>query len=203
MAVVGDEVDAIVSALGWCRQAARYVVTSGGVGPTHDDVTIRAVSLALGRDVVRDPELVDAVRSHYGEPPPEAALRLAEVPRGAELIRRAGTRFPVVACDGVFMLPGVPQLFQIQLEAVLERVPGGVVHTRCLFLRVGEPEIAAALDRIALAAPHVAIGSYPTFDVQLDYKVKLTVEHAQAAEVDRIVAELLAALPPESVVRVE
>jgi molybdopterin-biosynthesis enzyme MoeA-like protein len=101
------------------------------------------------------------------------------------------------------MLPGVPQLFRLQLEAVLSRWDGKPLALQCLYLSRPEADIARVLDEVALAMPEVAIGSYPTFDKALGYKVKVTVEHEDAARVARAVAALKSQLPPESIVREE
>ena len=172
---VPDEIDAIVEALMSARRAARWVFTSGGIGPTHDDVTVRAVALALGRSVVRLPEMEVLVRAHYGEKLTAEALRLAEAPGGSHLWFQNGLRYPVLVCDDVFMLPGVPELFRLQLDVVLARLPKGSLSTAVLYLSLIEAEIAAALDHVALSMPQVAIGSYPTFDKDADYMVKVTV----------------------------
>ena len=202
--VVTDEVDCIVEALLLARRRAAFVVTSGGVGPTHDDVTVRAVSLALGRRVVTVPRLAALLRQVWGahEPPPEA-MRMAEAPEGWELVESADDRFPVVLCDGVFMLPGVPELFKVQLEAVLGRLPGTPVALRSLFLRSRESDIASALDRLARDLPQVAFGSYPTFDRTLDHKVKVTIEHEDPGTVEAAAVRLRADLPQGSIVREE
>jgi molybdenum cofactor synthesis domain-containing protein len=200
--LVRDDVDDIVEQLTACRRRAPFVITSGGVGPTHDDVTVRAVALALQRPVVRLPEMEARIRGYYGDRPvPPEALRMAEAPAGSELIASADTRFPVLACEGVFMLPGVPQLFRVQLEAVLPRLPGVSVCLRQLFLDRSEADIAAALDAVALANPAVSIGSYPTWGEEADHKVRLTVEHSDAAQVDAAVEELRRRLPPGAILR--
>jgi molybdenum cofactor synthesis domain-containing protein len=200
---VPDDVDAIVEALQFARRRARFVVTSGGVGPTHDDVTVRAVAMALGRRVVRLPEVEALVREHYGERATAEAMRLADAPEGSELVREEGRWYPVLACDGVFMLPGVPELFRVQLEPVLQRLPGSPLSTAALYLSATEPEIAFALDAVALAMPEVAIGSYPTFDKSLDYRVKVTVEHARPEPVQQVLERLEQALPKGCIVRRE
>ncbi|MBX5483625.1 MAG: competence/damage-inducible protein A [Myxococcaceae bacterium] len=200
---VPDEVDLIVDAVSRARSVAEWVLTSGGIGPTHDDVTVRAVSLALGRRVVRVPSLAEEVKRHYGERATDEALRLADAPEGAELITRDGAWYPVIACDGVFMLPGVPQLFKLQLETVLPRLRGTPVFLKTLYLRPGEPELARSLDAVALAMPEVAIGSYPQFEPGLDYKVKVTVEAADRAQVEAAVNALLEQWPSGAVVKTE
>lgn len=199
---VHDDVDAIVEAIQLTRRRAQFLVTSGGVGPTHDDVTVRAVALALARDVVRLPEMEERIRAYYGDRPvPPEALRMAEGPAGSTLLPSEDVRFPVLECDRIFMLPGVPQLFKVQFEAVLARVPGQPLSLRQLYLSVGEAEIAAALDTVSRARPAVAIGSYPTWGDAADHRVKLTIEHASADETASTVAELKRALPQGSIVR--
>ncbi|NMO20601.1 competence/damage-inducible protein A [Pyxidicoccus fallax] len=202
--IVLDDVDAIVSAVARARQKARYVFTSGGIGPTHDDVTVRAVALAMGRPVVRLPEMVELItaRAPEGKVSPEG-MRLADAPEGAVLLPQAGSWFPVLMVDDVYLLPGVPQLFRMQLETVLARLSGKPVVLRCLYLRLGESEIAAVLDRVALDMPHVAIGSYPEFDPGKDYRVKITVEFAEAGPVDEALERIVRGLPEGAVVRRE
>ena len=203
MSLVPDEIDAIVEAVALARGRARQVITSGGIGPTHDDVTVRAVALALGRRVVRLPQMEALIRAHHGGALPNEALRLADAPEGAELIAQPGTWYPVLSCDGVFMLPGVPQLFRAQLEIVLGRLESTPLTLKVLFLKLGEADIAGALDQVALSMPRVSIGSYPTFEPQAGYRVKVTVEHPEASTVDEAVSRLRSALPPEAILRIE
>jgi molybdenum cofactor synthesis domain-containing protein len=203
ISVVPDEIDAIVDAVARAREIARHVFTSGGIGPTHDDVTVRAVALALGRSVVRLRSLEDMVRAHYGPSMTPEALRLAEAPEGTELLWREGIWYPILQCESIYLLPGVPQLFKHQLEAVLERLQGVPLRLRSLYLSLDEPAIAHVLDRIALDLPQVAIGSYPEFDRSVGYRVKVTVENAQSALVDEVVARLERELPRGSILRMD
>jgi molybdenum cofactor synthesis domain-containing protein len=202
MEIVLDDVDAIVDAVARARARAAYVFTSGGIGPTHDDVTVRAVALAMGRKVVRLPEMVELIRKR-SEHMTEEGMRLADAPEGAVLLPQQGNWFPVLSVDNIFLLPGVPQLFKIQLETVLARLRGTPVHLRCLYLRLGESAIAAVLDRVALDMPHVAIGSYPVFDAELDYRVKVTIEAAEQAPVEEALARIRGGLPADAIVRQE
>jgi molybdenum cofactor synthesis domain-containing protein len=200
--IVPDDVDIIVEAVARARSRAIYVFTSGGIGPTHDDVTVRAVSLALGRQVVRLPAMVELLRKR-SEYVTEEAMRLADAPEGAELLPQEGTWFPVLTVDNIFLLPGVPKLFQLQLETVLARLRGTPVHLRSVYVGLSESTIAAALDRVALDMPHVAIGSYPVFDAELDYRVKVTIEAVDRAQVEDALARILAGLPTGAVIRQE
>ncbi len=205
--IIPDEVDAIVDAVARARLRARHVFTSGGIGPTHDDVTVRAVALAMGREVVRLPEMVALIRQKSAEKGPERlppeVLRLADAPAGARLLEQPGSWFPVLAVDDVYLLPGVPRLFRSQLEAVLARLSGTPMTLRVLYLTVGESAVAGVLDRVAIAMPHVAIGSYPMFDPELDYQVKVTVEAEAPDVVEDALGRLLAELPAGSVLRTE
>jgi molybdenum cofactor synthesis domain-containing protein len=201
--IVPDEVDLIVEAVARARLRAKYVFTSGGIGPTHDDVTVRAVALAMGRKVVRLPEMVALIREKAVDAPTAEAMRLADAPEGAVLLAQPGSWYPVLTVGDVFMLPGVPQLFRTQLEAVLARLRGTPMHLRVLYLNLGESAVAAVLDRVALDMPHVAIGSYPMFDRSLDYVVKVTVESVEQDAVELATNRLRTGLPAGSVVRSE
>jgi molybdenum cofactor synthesis domain-containing protein len=203
MEFIHDDVEAIVDAVNRARQKARFVLTSGGIGPTHDDVTVRAVALALGRNVVRLPEMVELIRAHYRDAATPEAFRLADAPEGTRLLENAESWYPVLSCDDVFILPGVPQLFRLQLETVLSRLPGLPVHVRGLYLGVGESLIAAVLDRVALEMPDVAIGSYPQFGADTDYRVKVTLESTDLTRADAAFARLTAELPAGSILRAE
>lgn len=201
--LVPDEIDAVVEALMLARRRARWVLTSGGIGPTHDDLTVRAVALSLGRAVVQLPDMAALIeRAYEGQVPPAAAMRLSEGPAGSRLLYSPELHYPVLACDNVFMLPGVPQLFRLQLEVVLRDLPQDRLALRTLYLNASESDIASVLDAVALDRPDVAIGSYPTFDPAHDYRVKVTVEHRHADQVSQVVERLTRELPPGSVLRV-
>ncbi|HSP20610.1 MAG TPA: molybdopterin-binding protein [Myxococcaceae bacterium] len=201
--VVPDEIDAIVGAVVNARAAARWVITSGGIGPTHDDVTVRGVALALGREVIRLPRMLELLAAHHEGALPAEALRLAEAPAGTELLAPEGTLYPVLAVEGMYLLPGVPSLFRMQLETVLSSLPRAPVHLRSLYLSQGEAEIAATLDRVALGMPDVGIGSYPAVTSGADHRVRVTVEAAEAERVEQVVARLRDELPAGAVLRVE
>ena len=201
--VVPDEIEAIVGAVVSARAVARWVITSGGIGPTHDDVTVRAVALALGREVVRLPRIVELLSRAHPASMPAEALRLAEAPEGTELLAPEGTVYPVLSVEGMYLLPGVPSLFKLQLETVLSSLPKGTMHVRSLYLSQGESEIAAALDRVALGMPDVGIGSYPAVTSGADHRVRVTVEAAEPERVELVVARLRSELPEGTVLRVE
>lgn len=200
-----DRLEDIVEVVDRARQRADWVFTSGGVGPTHDDITVPAVAQALGRPIERSAALVESIRAihrrtHPTGEPPEAALRMADVPEGTRLLGDA--TFPALAIENVFMLPGPPQFFRWQFEKIAGLLSAPPFRLACVYLAVGEAGVAGILDRIARDHPAVDIGSYPRFD-DADHRVKVTLESKDLARVEAALAALLAALPEGSVVRTE
>jgi molybdenum cofactor synthesis domain-containing protein len=199
---VPDEVPLIVDALGRCRSHARWVFTSGGIGPTHDDVTIAAIAQAFGRKVVHDERTLDLLRSRFGEPLKPALRRLAEVPEGARVEFHEGFAFPVISLENVVILPGVPSLLREGFLRIRDRFRVAPIHTRALYFAVGESTLAEHLDVTVARFPGVGIGSYPRFDAA-DHRVKVTFDGRDEHEVRAAGEFLKARLPPEAIVREE
>lgn len=202
---IPDRVDDIVEVVGRARTRATWVFTSGGVGPTHDDLTVGAVARALGRPVTRSEPLAEVFRAmharhHPGQPLPEAALRMADVPEGTRLLGDPG--FPTLVVENVVMLPGVPRFFRWQLDGIADLLRAKPFRLASLYLSLGEDLVAPALGDVAAAHPGVEIGSYPRFD-PADHLVRVTVEAKDVALVEAALAALLAALPAGAVVRSE
>ncbi len=202
---IPDSVEEIVETVDRVRRRVDWVFTSGGVGPTHDDVTVPAVARALGRRLVRSQPLAEAIhashrRHHAGEDAPEAALRMADVPEGTRLL--GDPAFPTIAVENVVMLPGVPQFFRWQFERIAADLAAPPFRLACVYVSTGEDRIAPLLARVQDEHPAVEIGSYPRFD-DADHRVKVTLEAKDAARVAAALAALLAALPAGSVVRTE
>lgn len=200
--VIPDDVSEIAAAVGECMVKFDYVFTSGGVGPTHDDVTIEGVARAFGRPIVRHPGLVAVIRGSFGDRTDEARLRMADAPEGSELIFSAATRWPVLATGNVFILPGVPEIFRTKFTAIRERFRASPFHTSVVFTLEDEVDLAGRLNQVAIMNPGVAIGSYPNCE-NCDYRVKITIEANEAPLVARAHALLIRLLDPERVVRTE
>jgi molybdenum cofactor synthesis domain-containing protein len=203
---VADVMDDVVAAVDRARRRADWVFTSGGVGPTHDDVTVAAVARALARPITRSPELVSAIRTihrqhHGGEDPPEAAFRMADVPEGTRLLGDAS--YPTLAAGNVVMLPGVPQFFRYQFDRIAHLLEAPPFRVANVFLSREEGDLAPALDAVAHAHPAVEIGSYPRFDAGADYRVLVTLEAKDGAAVRLALAALLEQLPAGAVIRTE
>jgi len=192
--VLPDEVSAIAAEVATASEAFTHVITTGGVGPTHDDVTMAGVAAGLGRPLERHPETARVIRDFYGADMAEAALRMADLPRGAELISGPGIRFPVTRVGNVWIFPGSPGLLKAKFEAVHAHFAGTPFVTGALHLDASEPEIAPFLAQVQARFPRVAVGSYPQ-ERDAPVRLVLTVRGKDAAQVEAALAALEAGLP--------
>lgn len=199
--VIPDEVDVIAREVSVLCGAHDVVFTSGGVGPTHDDVTIEGVARAMGVRVVRHPSLVAVLERYYGDGLREAHLKMAEVPDGAELVADGNVRFPTVCMRNVWILPGVPEIFRKKFDLIRERFRDAPIHLKNVFVRVGEGTLAEYMNDLVRAFPALAVGSYPELS-NPEYRVKVTLESRDAAYVQQALSEFLERLPADAVVRV-
>jgi molybdenum cofactor synthesis domain-containing protein len=200
ISVIPDEVATIAEEVRVFSRDFDIVFTSGGVGPTHDDVTIEGVARAMDVPVVRHPTLMELLERYYNGAPTEAALRMAEVPEGAELV--AGSlRFPTVLMRNVYVLPGVPEIFRQKFDALRERFRDRPFHLKCVFVRIGEGTLAAHLNDLLVDFPELLLGSYPEFS-NPEYRVKVTLESQDGGYLTGALERLLARLPADAVVKV-
>ena len=199
--VIPDEVAVIAEEVAAFTKAFDVVFTSGGVGPTHDDVTIEGVARAMAVPVVRHPDLVALLERYYRDRLTEAALRMAEIPEGAELLTGGSLRFPTIVMRNVYILPGVPEIFRQKFDALRERFRDQPIHLTNVFVRIGEGALAAYLNALLEAFPLLLLGSYPEFS-NPEYQVKVTLESRDRAYLEQALGEFLARLPADAVVRV-
>lgn len=172
--VVADAEDDIVAAVNALRARHSYVFTTGGIGPTHDDITADAVARAFGVAIDHDPRAVAILKAHY-EPGMlnEARLRMARLPAGAELIENRISKAPGFRLGNVFVMAGVPKIMQAMLEAVGPTLAKGEpMHSRTVTAHIGEGDLAKPLKEIQDRFPQVVIGSYP-FEEQGRYGSRL------------------------------
>lgn len=192
IAVIPDDLDDIAATVRAFSERFDHVFTSGGVGPTHDDRTMEGIARGFDTEVEIEPRLEKVLRAYWGEAMLEANLRLAEVPRGCDLVGDDNT-WPVARYRNVFILPGVPALFKrkfLSVKSMLRATP--VVE--CRIYCVGEEgALAPHLDAVAAAHTSVKIGSYPRFG-EAGYKVILTLESADGACVAAAESDLRARL---------
>lgn len=160
--VVPDDMGAIADALNALRAAYDYVFTTGGLGPTHDDITVDAVAAALGLPVIVHPRAEAILRDYYGDRITDARLRMARTPDGAELIENARTGAPGVRIGNLFLLAGVPSIMQTMLDALEGQLEGGApLLARSVGAWAQESTVADLLRETERTQPGIAIGSYP------------------------------------------
>jgi FAD synthetase len=181
--IVRDDVNTIAHDIKSMSETYDVVFTSGGVGSTHDDVTISSIAQGLGLEIVQHPELYRLLAEHYGSRMNDAVLRMANVPEGAELLGVGELRFPLIRIKNVYIFPGVPQFLKAKFDFVLSLLSGVPMILECLYLDVGEDRVADLLGRVDAQMPDVEIGSYPRFDIE-EYRVKITVESRDQAQLN-------------------
>lgn len=166
--VVQDSQEAIVAAVHTLRATYSAVITTGGIGPTHDDITAESVAAAFGVPLRQDPRAVAALTERYGEDAlTPARLRMARIPEGAELIANSVSAAPGFTIGNVHVLAGVPAIMNEMLKALGERLGEDTpIGGRTISVPAGEGSFAAALAELQLRFPDVAIGSYPKMTPQ-------------------------------------
>lgn len=202
ISVIPDELEPIRQEVAQFAAAYDYVFTSGGVGPTHDDVTVEGVSQAMGVAVARDARLVTLLEGFYRGNLNAARLKMAEIPEGSELLAGDSLTFPAIVIRNVYVLPGVPEIFRQKFEAIKERFREEPFYLKSVFVRIGEGALADFLNDLLKVYPLLMLGSYPELS-HPDYKVKVTLESKDPAYLEQALAEFVAWLPRDAVVRVE
>ena len=193
--VVPDIKAEIVEALNHLRAKYDYVVTTGGIGPTHDDITADCVAAAFGVALYEHPEILAMMQARWGAEQTPARRRMARVPEGGELVKNPISGPPGFTIGNVFVLAGVPQVMRGMLQDVGWRLKGGlVVMSRTVHVEgSGEGVIAGPLERIAKAHPDLSLGSYPFFGPE-GYGSNLVLRGRDEAELAVTVGELVEAL---------
>lgn len=198
-----DDVDVIAREVNAARELADVVFTSGGVGPTHDDVTVEGIARGFGVKAVRHPALEAMLRDVYGSRCTDAHLRMALIPEGAELMTTADIKWPTPRIGNVFLLPGVPELFRSKLDIVRAHVSGRAPFvSRAVFLRLDEVEFATTLDAVVAAHGDVEIGSYPKW-FESSYKTKITFDGREEAAVRSALDDFVARFSSDAIARID
>jgi len=168
--IVGDREDAIIEALNALRHRYTYVFTTGGIGPTHDDITADCVAKAFGVSIDVDPRALAILQERLATTKIEmndARLRMTRIPRGADLVLNKVSGAPGMWIGNVIVMAGVPTIMQAMLDEVAPKLNTGVrMLTETIRADAREGDIGTQLGEIAKANPQVAIGSYPFFDPQ-------------------------------------
>lgn len=201
--IVSDDMDEIAREVRELSARHDVVFSSGGVGPTHDDVTLEAVARAFDTPCPVHPTLEGMLRDVYQERLTEGHLRMALVPSGSELVTTREVTWPTVVCRNVWVLPGVPEIFRMKLAVVREYLRGPEPFvSRAVFTKLDEATLKPVLDQVVATHENVEVGSYPKwFDES--YKTKVTIDGRTQQCVDAALGQLLALLPPGEPQRTE
>ncbi len=200
--VVPDDIETIAHEVATFAHAYDYVFTTGGVGPTHDDVTIEAIARGLGRRLMVHPELDAVLQQHWADRPSAARQKMATVPDGAQLLMEPSLPIPVLLVDNVYIFPGIPQLFRRKFDSIKERFRDRPYHVRQVYVRAHESAFSHLLETLLDEFPDLLLGSYPEVRNPA-YRVKLTLESKDPTYLAQAHERLLALLPTDYVAEVK
>jgi molybdenum cofactor synthesis domain-containing protein len=199
---IPDDIQVIAREVRALSDAYDVVFTSGGIGPTHDDLTMDGVALAFGRKVERSSGIADRIERAQGKPPNESQLKMAMVPEDAQLIDAGDLWFPVVVVENVYIFPGIPELLRKKFESVRERFRGVPVLLKRVYVKRRESDIAGELNALLESFPQLMLGSYPKIGVEA-FHVLLTLESRDAGYLQQALDNLLERLPEDAIHKVE
>jgi molybdenum cofactor synthesis domain-containing protein len=193
--IVPDVEEEIVAAVNALRRRYTYLFTTGGIGPTHDDITADSVGRAFGVAVTHHPDAVATLLAYFkeiGREPNEARLRMARVPEGAVLIDNPVSKAPGFQMDNVFVMAGIPKVMQAMMDQIAPRLARGVaMQSRAVTVESGEGDIAKPLGDIQGRYPQVIIGSYP-FEGKSGFAAQIVLRSREADALAAAEAEVKA-----------
>ncbi len=188
--VLPDDKDIIVSTVNECRARFDYVFTTGGIGPTHDDITAQCIAAAFGRGLILDEDAVVCLRRGSFELN-EARLKMARVPEGATLIENPLSNAPGFRVENVFVLAGIPRIARAMFETIATYLAAGPpIYSRNVDVFLREGDIAEPLELIAAEYPEIDIGSYP-FARDGRFGANLVVRGTDEQRIDEALASII------------
>lgn len=195
--VIPDIEDVIVATINEVRARYDYVFTTGGIGPTHDDITADAMAKAFGVAIGYHPEAIATLEAHYKETGGEftdARKRMARIPDTASLIANPLSKAPGFQIGNVFVMAGVPMVMQVMLDSLTGRLEGGAtMQSRTVSAQIGEGTIAEPLGALQKRYPDVGIGSYPYYRGKV-FGTSLVLRGTDESVLDKAMAEALVLL---------
>jgi molybdenum cofactor synthesis domain-containing protein len=199
---IADEIDLIAREVRTMSENHDYVFTSGGIGPTHDDLTMDAIAKAFGRDLELNRSMVERMERHQGTPANESQRKMAMIPSGSQVIDAGDLWFPVVIVENVHIFPGIPALLQKKFRSIRDRFRGVPFQLARVYVKWPESDIADHLNDLLTDFPDLMLGSYPKIE-ERDYRVLLTLESRDADYLGRARESLLARLDEDAIFKVE
>jgi molybdenum cofactor synthesis domain-containing protein len=201
ISVIPDLIDEIAEEVKMFADKFDYVFTSGGIGPTHDDMTIEGISKAFNVRTVINETLRRILETRQGSLS-AAQLRMAEVPEGAELVHDDTLSFPLIKFRNVFIFPGIPQLLRKKFLAVEKMFHEPLIHLKKVYVNESEAKIALILNDIVQRYQNVKIGSYPVLE-NPDYSVMITLESLDVSSLSSAYVSLLDNIPKDKLCKAE
>ncbi len=199
---IPDEIDLIALETKDMSERFDYVFTSGGIGPTHDDMTMDGIALAFDRQLETSQSMVDRMERYSEKPLNDAMKKMAIIPTGAEILDVGGLWFPVVVVENVHIFPGIPELFEKKFHSIADRFSGVPFQLKKIYVRPAESEIAETLNALLREFPELMLGSYPRINEE-HYRVMLTLESRDVAYVETATETLVKNLPDDAVYKIE
>ena len=199
---IPDVIETIASQVKKLSQSYDFVFTSGGIGPTHDDLTIEGVAEAFGLAVEHNQSIEERIRRSIGGELNESQLKMARAPAGATLLDSGDLWFPLVIVDNVYIFPGIPELLKKKFESVRDRFRGVPFILRRVWVKQRESQIAEALNALLQEFPQLLLGSYPKIR-EPSFSVLLTLESRDEAYAQQALDSLLSRLTPDAIHKVE
>jgi len=199
---IPDVIETIADEVRALSRAHDYVFTSGGIGPTHDDVTMESVAVAFGREVVLDRNMCDRMERSTGKSLNDAMKKMAMLPEGAKVIDAGDLWFPTIVVENVHIFPGIPQLFEKKFHSIAHRFSGVPFQLTRVFVDRYESDIAEDLNALLHEFPELLLGSYPRIG-EADYRVMLTLESREASYLERATESLCARLPQDAIHKID
>ena len=198
--IVRDVREQISAAFRDLSDAYEYVVSAGGIGPTHDDVTLEAAAAAFGAEVAVHPGMNAFLEQIYGERMNDAVTRMAKLPVGADVSIRDDIHWPIIRFRNCFILPGLPLALKEKIECILDLIPRRDAQwVARLYLDIGESPIAAELTDLQERHRTVAVGSYPVLG-DAEYKTRVTFRGADRKTVDAAISDATAVFESSGVI---
>jgi len=200
--VIPDDVETIATEVRAMSRRYDHVFTSGGIGPTHDDLTMEGVAQAFQVPIERSASIVARLERAIGPHLNASQLKMADVPKGASLVDVGDLWFPVVIVENVHIFPGIPELLRKKFESIRQRFRGVPILLKRVYVKRRESDIAEALNELLGEFPELMLGSYPRIGEEA-FHVLLTLESRDAGYLQNALDALLRRLPPEAIHKVE
>lgn len=201
ISVIPDEIDIIAEETKGFSASYDFVITTGGVGPTHDDVTMEGIAKGFGVELVCHPEIRKVLSSIYNSFN-DAVLKMANVPDGSVVEFIENMKFPVVNFKNIFIFPGIPEYLKDKFHLIRNRFSSSPFYLKKIFIKARESDIAAALSEIASGNKGVNIGSYPVLEND-GFNIIVTVESKSPSSLKNAADQLIGKLPERVVVAIE